>query len=101
VCRGLKTFLCNFRHWQNKTLWELNTYIMENAPKRVANHAACAEALARAGCDVGLEDIDGETGRHIVAGKRAERLRGLEAERPTEQPVGGGGGGPLWRRPPE
>jgi ankyrin repeat protein len=30
------------------------------------NHAECAEELARAGCDVGLKDNTGETGREIA-----------------------------------
>jgi ankyrin repeat protein len=30
------------------------------------NNPDCAEALARAGCDVGIEDHDGKTGRQKV-----------------------------------
>ena len=31
----------------------------------VNNHAACAEALARAGCDVGIKDPRGRTGLQV------------------------------------
>ena len=30
------------------------------------NHSECVEALARAGCDVGLKGFDGETGRQVA-----------------------------------
>jgi hypothetical protein len=52
-------------------------------------HPACAEALVRAGCDVGLQDIDGKTGRQLAEQRGhaavVERLRTLGAEQP---PVG-------------
>ena len=58
------------------------------------NHAECAEALVRAGCDVGLKsvfDFDGKTGREEAEAQGhvalAARLRALEAE------LHGGGGG--------
>jgi ankyrin repeat protein len=48
------------------------------------NHAECAEALARAGCDVSLKTKDGETGREIAEAMHhpalVERLRAVEAE---------------------
>jgi ankyrin repeat protein len=48
------------------------------------NQAACAEALARAGCDVGIEDNEGLTGRQIAEQEGHEavvaRLRALVAE---------------------
>ena len=31
-----------------------------------ANQPGCAEALARAGCDVGIKDVNGETGRQMA-----------------------------------
>jgi hypothetical protein len=53
------------------------------------NHPECAEALARAGCDVGLKAKDGETGRVVAEAEGydalAQHLRKLEAEQP---PVG-------------
>jgi ankyrin repeat protein len=58
------------------------------------NHAECAEALVRAGCDIGLKsvlDFDGKTGREEAEAQGhvalAARLRALEAE------LHGGGGG--------
>jgi ankyrin repeat protein len=72
------------------------------------NQAACAEALARAGCDVGLKDSDGKTGRElaeaeghaaVVARLRAvvaEQLRAAQAAGPVPVPepaaVDGDGG---------
>jgi ankyrin repeat protein len=45
------------------------------------NHAECAEALARAGCDVGLKDVNGKTGRELAEAEGhaavVERLREL------------------------
>jgi ankyrin repeat protein len=46
------------------------------------NHAGCLEALARAGCDIGLKTKKGLTGREIAAEKEcrkdaARRLRAL------------------------
>jgi hypothetical protein len=53
------------------------------------NQAECAEALVRAGCDVGLQDIDGKTGRQWAEQRGhaavVERLGTLEAE---QLPVG-------------
>jgi ankyrin repeat protein len=44
----------------------------------------CAEALARAGCDVGLKNSDGRTGRELAEGRGhaavVERLRAVVAE---------------------
>jgi ankyrin repeat protein len=58
------------------------------------NQAACAEALARAGCDVGIKNIHGETGQEVAETKGhagvVERVRGLE---PAGRPGRGGGGG--------
>jgi hypothetical protein len=53
------------------------------------NHPECAEALARAGCDVGLKGKNGKTGRQLAEQRGhtalVQRLRKLQAERP---PVG-------------
>jgi hypothetical protein len=58
------------------------------------NHADCAEALVRAGCDVGIKDIGGLTGRELAEAEGhagvVARLCALEVERPR---AGGGGGG--------
>ena len=47
--------------------------------------AECTEALTRAGCDVGLKELDGDTGRKIAEDKGhtalLERLRVLVAQR--------------------
>ena len=55
----------------------------------IHNQAECAEALARAGCDVGIKDNDGKTGRETAEEEGfdtlAAWLRAEEAER------GGGG----------
>jgi ankyrin repeat protein len=55
------------------------------------NQPDCAEALARAGCDIGSKSKDGFTGRQLAEAQgydaMAARLRALEAEH------GGGGGG--------
>jgi ankyrin repeat protein len=66
----------------------------------ILNHANCAEELARAGCDVGLKDMSGQTGREgaeemghavVVARLRAvvaEQLRAAQAAgRPSPPPV--------------
>jgi ankyrin repeat protein len=49
------------------------------------NHPDCAEALALAGCDVGIKDSDGKTGRQLAeqngCAAVVERLRALGAER--------------------
>ena len=49
------------------------------------NQADCAEALARAGCDVGLETTHGKTGREIAESEGhaavVERLRALQGAR--------------------
>ena len=49
-----------------------------------ANQPECAEELARAGCDVGLKDANGKTGREVaeVEGHAAvvERLRAVVGE---------------------
>jgi hypothetical protein len=34
-----------------------------------AGQAGCAEALARAGCDVGIKDVDGDTGWQLAEGR--------------------------------
>jgi ankyrin repeat protein len=48
------------------------------------NQAECAEALARAGCDVGLKTIDGQTGRELAEARGyaavVTRLRAVVAE---------------------
>jgi ankyrin repeat protein len=48
------------------------------------NQAACAEALVRAGCDVGLKDGEGKTGRELAEAERhaavVARLRAVVAE---------------------
>jgi hypothetical protein len=53
------------------------------------NQAECAEALARAGCDVGIKTIDGLTGRQFAEQQGnvavVQRLRTVGAEQP---PVG-------------
>jgi ankyrin repeat protein len=71
------------------------------------NQPECAEALARAGCDVGIKDTNGETGRqmaerqgHVAVVERlravvAEQLRAAQAVGPAPEPesvatVGGG-----------
>jgi ankyrin repeat protein len=50
------------------------------------NHPECAEALARAGCDVGIKAKCGRTGREMAGAQGhwavVERLQALEAERP-------------------
>jgi ankyrin repeat protein len=50
----------------------------------LTNHAECAEALAWAGCDVGLKDIHGRTGREVAEANGhavvVERLRAVVAE---------------------
>jgi ankyrin repeat protein len=47
------------------------------------NQAACAEALVRAGCDVGLKDGEGKTGRALAEAEGhaavVERLRAAAA----------------------
>jgi ankyrin repeat protein len=49
-----------------------------------SNHAQCAEVLARAGCDVGLKDKSGQTGRERAEARGhaavVERLRAVVAE---------------------
>jgi ankyrin repeat protein len=49
-----------------------------------SNQPACAEALARVGCDVGLKDKHGQTGRELAEGRGhaavVERLRAVVAE---------------------
>jgi ankyrin repeat protein len=79
------------------------------------NHVECAEALVLAGCDTGLQDNEGKTGRElaerkghtalverlrVVVAQRLRaldsdlvRLRALEAERTGTGSGGGGGGG--------
>jgi ankyrin repeat protein len=51
-----------------------------------SNHPECAEALVRAGCDVGIKTTDGQTGRDLAEAQGhtvvVERLAALEAERP-------------------
>jgi ankyrin repeat protein len=74
------------------------------------NEAECAEALARAGCDVGLKDNDGQTGREVAEGMGhaavvarlravvAEQLRAAQAAGPTPAPEAAvmvGDGGPA------
>jgi ankyrin repeat protein len=66
------------------------------------NKADCAEALARAGCDVGLKDIEGKTGREVAERKGhdkvlarlravvAEKLRVAQAAEPEPAPA------PQW-----
>jgi ankyrin repeat protein len=48
------------------------------------NQPGCAEALARAGCDVGIKDLDGKTGRQLAVAEGhvavVERLRAVVAE---------------------
>jgi ankyrin repeat protein len=72
------------------------------------NQAECAEALVRAGCDVGLKAIDGVTGRELAEGRGhaavvgrlravvAEQLRAAQAAGPAPTPepaaVSGDGG---------
>ena len=50
----------------------------------VLNQAECAEELARAGCNVGLRDNNGQTGREVAEAKGhtavMERLRALVAD---------------------
>ena len=63
------------------------------------NQAACAEALARAGCDVGLKDSDGKTGRELAEAEGhaavVARLRAVVAEQlRAAQAVGPGPGEP-------
>ena len=47
----------------------------------INDHAECAEALARTGCDVGLKDKSGHTGREVAEARgsndAARRLRTL------------------------
>jgi ankyrin repeat protein len=56
------------------------------------NHPECAEAMARAGCDVGIKDQAGKTGWDMAEQKRhagvVARLQSLETERPSS--AGGG-----------
>jgi ankyrin repeat protein len=63
------------------------------------NQAECAEALVRAGCDVGLKDNIGETGREVAEGRGhaavvarlravvAEQLRAAQAAGPAPVPT--------------
>jgi hypothetical protein len=57
------------------------------------NQAECAETLARAGCDVGIKDNHGQTGREIAEGYGhtavVERLRAVVAEQLRAAPVPG------------
>jgi ankyrin repeat protein len=72
------------------------------------NHPVCAEALARAGCDVGLKDGDGKTGRELAEGEGhtavverlrvvvGEQLRAVAGPVPALEPVAVvGDGGPA------
>jgi ankyrin repeat protein len=68
------------------------------------NHPECAEALARAGCDVGLKDVHRMTGRQLAEAKGhaavverlrlvvAEQLRAVQVAGPEPEPAGAGGG---------
>ena len=68
------------------------------------DHADCTEALARAGCDVGLKDVNGSTGRQLAEAQGhagvverlrlvvAEQLRAAQAAGPEPEPAGAGGG---------
>jgi ankyrin repeat protein len=63
------------------------------------NLPECAEVLVRAGCDVGLKDISGQTGREVAEGKGhaavvarlravvAEQLRVAQAAGPAPAPI--------------
>ena len=58
------------------------------------NQPECVEALVRAGCDVGLKDVNGMTGRQLAealgyAGV-VERLRAAQTAGPEPEPAGGG-----------
>jgi hypothetical protein len=80
------------------------------------NQPECVEALARAGCDVGIKDTNGETGRQIaeryghtavlerLRARRLERLRAVERQLlardgPTPEPAVCRHGTPAWQLP--
>ncbi len=56
------------------------------------NQPDCAEALARAGCDGGLKDSAGQTGRELAGeqghGAVVARLRAVGADQPAPAPSG-------------